>query len=162
MNWRSPEKNFLKSFFFFFFLENACACVLGPWPGPRALLSLASIGSVLGKAVLGLEFFCVLGLESFVLDSTFVNVIFNFYLPVRAKLNLQRWSPRERPREHILKSLALASKPQVLENWSVLGSRTGTIFELLKFCSKTPETSRKICKNLFLVSSSRDRLKRNF
>ena len=37
-----------------FFLENACACVLGPWPWPRAFLFLASRGSVLGKAVLGL------------------------------------------------------------------------------------------------------------
>ena len=55
----------------------------------------------------------------------------------------QRWSPRGRPwpRGHILKSLALASKvkslasrPQVLENWSVLGSRTALFFELLKFC----------------------------
>ena len=56
----------------------------------------------------------------------------------------QRWSPRERPwpRGHILKSLALASKvkslalasrPQVLENWPVLGSRTALFFELLKF-----------------------------
>ena len=49
----------------------------------------------------------------------------------------QRWSPRG----HILKSLALASKvkslasrPQVLENWPVLGSRTALLFELLKFC----------------------------
>ena len=61
----------------------------------------------------------------------------------------QRWSPRGRPwprgrpRGHILKSLALASKvkslalasrPQVLENWPVLGSRTALAFELLKFC----------------------------
>ena len=61
----------------------------------------------------------------------------------------QRWSPRGRswlrgrPRGHILKSLALASKvkslaltsrPQVLENWPVLGSRTALFFELLKFC----------------------------
>ena len=59
----------------------------------------------------------------------------------------QRWSPRgrpwprERPRGHILKSLAskvksltLASRPQVLENWPVLGSRTALVFELLKFC----------------------------
>ena len=65
MNWRSPEKKF--------FLENTCACVLGPWPWPRAFLSLASRGSVLGKAVLGLGlgFFCVLGLglEPCVLDS---------------------------------------------------------------------------------------------
>ena len=48
----------------------------------------------------------------------------------------QRWSPRG----HILKSLAskvkslaLASRPQVLENWPVLGSRTALFFELLKF-----------------------------
>ena len=49
------------------------------------------------------------------------------------------WSPRG----HILKSVALASKvkslafslkPQVLENWPVLGSRTALFFELLKFC----------------------------
>ena len=43
--------------------EHSC-----PWP--RAFLSLASRGSVLGKAVLGLEFFCVLGREPCVLDST--------------------------------------------------------------------------------------------
>ena len=51
----------------------------------------------------------------------------------------QRWSPRG----HILKSLALASKVkslalasrlQVLENWPVSGSRTALFFELLKFC----------------------------
>ena len=57
------------------------------------------------------------------------------------RLKNQRWSPRG----HILKSLALAlvskikslalaSKPQVLENWPVLGSRTAVFFELLKFC----------------------------
>ena len=33
-----------------------------------------------------------------------------------------------------VKSLALASRPQVLENWPVLGSRTALFFELLKFC----------------------------
>ena len=49
---------------------------LRPWPWPRAFLSLASRGSVLGRAVvgLGLGFFCVLGLglglEPCVLDST--------------------------------------------------------------------------------------------
>ena len=46
----------------------------------------------------------------------------------------QRWSPRGRPRVQILKSLALASKPQVLENWPVLGSRTALFFGKLKFC----------------------------
>ena len=48
-----------------------------------------------------------------------------------------------------LKSLALASKPQVLENCPVLGSRTALFFEQLKFRWKTPETSRKICEHLF-------------
>ena len=59
--------------------------------------------------------------------------------------NNQRWSPRGRPwpRGHILKSLtlaskvkslALASRPQVLKNWPVLGSRTAVFFALLKFC----------------------------
>ena len=44
----------LKNFFedLFFFLENTCGYVLGPWP--RAFLSLASRRSVLGNAVLGL------------------------------------------------------------------------------------------------------------
>ena len=64
-------------------------------------------------------------------------------------LQNQRWSPRGRPwprgrpRGQILKSLALASKvkslalasrPQVLENWPVLGSRTALFFGKLKFC----------------------------
>ena len=64
----------------------------------------------------------------------------------------QRWSPRG----HNLKSLAFASKvrslasqPQVLENCTVLGSRTALFFESWKFCRKTPDTSRKICENLF-------------
>ena len=67
----------------------------------------------------------------------------------------QRWCPRGRPwprgrpRRHILKSLALASKPQVLENCPVLGSRTALFFGQLKFCWKTPATSRKICEFLF-------------
>ena len=72
----------------------------------------------------------------------------------------QRWSPRERPwprgrpREHILKSLALAlaSKPQVLENCPFLGWRTALFLEPLKFFWKTPETSRKIYEDLFFFS----------
>ena len=82
-------KTFCEDLFFFFFfgdrLKNFCEdlfffwralalCVLGPWPWPRAFLSLASRVSVLGKAVLALasDFFCVLGLglEPCVLDST--------------------------------------------------------------------------------------------
>ena len=71
--------------------------------------------------------------------------------------HIQRWSPRGRPwprgrpRGHNLeslaskvKSLALVSKPQVLENCPVFGSRT-TLF----FYWKTPETLRKICEDLF-------------
>ena len=75
-----------------------------------------------------------------------------YQIPVFASLLCyahQRWSPRGRlwprgrPRGHFLKSLALASKvkslalasrPPVLENWPVLGSRTALFFELLKFC----------------------------
>ena len=53
INWRLPAKIFED----LFFLENTCGCVLGPWPWPRAFLSLASRGSVLEKAVLGLGFF---------------------------------------------------------------------------------------------------------
>ena len=65
----------------------------------------------------------------------------------------QRWSPRgrpwprEHPRGHIFKSLA--SKPQVLKNRPVLGSRTALFFEPLKFCWKTPEMSWRICEDLF-------------
>ena len=67
---------------------------------------------------------------------------------------LQSCSPRGRPwlRGHILKSLALASKPQVLENCPVLGSRTALFFESLKFCWKTLEIPRKICEDLFCFS----------
>ena len=57
--------------------------------------------------------------------------------------NYQRWSPRGRPwpRGHILKSLA--SRPQVLENWPVLGSRTAVFFELLKFFGALEKFFRK-------------------
>ena len=75
---------------------------------------------------------------------------------------VKRWSPRGRPwpRGQILKSLAL--KPQVLENCPVIGSSTTLFFEQLKFCWKTPETSRKISEDLFLFSSGGDRLKKCF
>ena len=57
-------------------LERVCPRKGCPWPWPRAFLSLASRGFVLGRAVLGLGFgfFCVLGLglEPCVLDSTSV------------------------------------------------------------------------------------------
>ena len=48
-----------------------------------------------------------------------------------------------------VKSLALASKPQVLENCPVLGSRTALFFKQLEFRWKTPETLQKICEHLF-------------
>ena len=50
--WRSPEKFFWRSFFFFFFfLESTCACVLGlehscPWPRE----GLSSVGLFLALA----------------------------------------------------------------------------------------------------------------
>ena len=75
--------------------------------------------------------------------------------PSQLKCHQQRWSPRGRPwlQVHILKSLVLASKPQVLENCSVLGSRTALFFESLKFCWKTPETLRKTLRRPLLFSS---------
>ena len=61
-------KKILKTFFF---LENTCACVIHPWPWPRAFLSLASIGLSSARLSLALasDFFCALGLEPCVLDS---------------------------------------------------------------------------------------------
>ena len=59
-----------------------------------------------------------------------VYFVFSFQLFFSSTVifRLQRWSPRG----HILKSLA--SKPQVFQNCSVLGSRTAIFFESLKFC----------------------------
>ena len=67
------------------------------------------------------------------------------YLKMDSFLNndsKQRWSPRG----HILKSLASKVKslrPQVLENWPVLGSKTALFFELLKFCGALEKFFRK-------------------
>ena len=84
------------------------------------------------------------------LDTIIVPVVKNANGNLQVNSN-QRWSPRGRPwpRGHILKSLALASRPQVFENCSVLGSRTALFFEQLKFRWKATETSRKICEHLF-------------
>ena len=84
------------------------------------------------------------------------------YIPKRRFIYMknQRWSPRGRPwprgrpRGHNLKSLALAlaskvkslalaSRPQVLENWPVLGSRTALFFGMLKFCGALEKLSGK-------------------
>ena len=45
-----------------------------------------------------------------------------------------------------VKSLALASRPQVLESWPVLGSRTALFFELLKFRG---DRLKNFCEDLF-------------
>ena len=61
----SPEKFFWRSFSIG---DNLRLC---PWPRPRALLSLASRGSVLWRAVLGFGFFCLsLALASSLASST--------------------------------------------------------------------------------------------
>ena len=52
--------------------------------------------------------------------------------------------------DRFLKSLALASRPQVLENWPVLGSRTALFFELLKFC----EALEKFIGKRFFVETA--------
>ena len=72
------------------------------------------------------------------------------------------WSPRGRPwpRGHILKSLA--SKPQVLEHCPVLGSRTALFLNRWNFVGKRQKHCGKSAKTIFLVSSSRDRLKKIF
>ena len=58
-----------------------------------------------------------------------------------------------------VKSLALASRSQVLENWPVLASRTALFFEMLKFCGALEkffwktffcgDRLKKFCKDLF-------------
>ena len=49
-----------------------------------------------------------------------------------------------------VKSLALASKPQVLENCPVLGSRTALFFDLLKFVGKRQKPRGKFAKTFFV------------
>ena len=79
----------------------------------------------------------------------------------QSKCHQQWWSLRGRPwpRGHILKSLALAAKPHVLENCP---ARTALFFEQLRFCWKTPETSQKTLQRPFLFSSFGNRLKKIF
>ena len=99
-----------------------------------------------------------------VLANVLCRLFFLILFAVRYSHN-QRWSPRGRPwprgrpRGHILKSLALASKPQVLENCPVLGSRLcprledSTIFWTVEI---SLENARNLAENLrttFLFSS---------
>ena len=57
-------------------------------------------------------------------------------------VNHQRWSPRGRPREHIL-------KPQVLENCPVLGSRKALFLNRWNFVGKRQKPCGKSAKNFF-------------
>ena len=128
-----------------FFSENTGACVFGPWPWPRE------------------------GLPQKSCPWPWSRIFFSE----------QRWSPWGRPWrrgcswEHILKSLAskiksLASRPQVLENWPVLGSRTALFLNCWNFvdCLKnnfrkrffTGERLKIFCGDLFFG----DRLKKIF
>ena len=103
-------------------------------------------------------------IKAFLYRSPTIHIHFGHKANFNSLCLWQRWSPRGRPwprgrpRGHILKSLALASKvkslalaskPQVLENCPVLGSRTALFFEQLKFRWKTPKTLQKICEHLF-------------
>ena len=100
-------KIFVKAFFFleiarktfcedlFFFLESTCACVLGlehscPWP--RECLSSERLS-------LASDYFCVLGLEPWVLDSTSGKVILRIYLQSKT----QTFSPLIRPLHVVVK-----------------------------------------------------------
>ena len=61
------------------------------------------------------------------------------------------WSPRGRPWPwgHFLKSLAMVSKPQVLENCPVLGSRTTLFLSRSNFVGKHQKPCWKSAKNFF-------------
>ena len=82
-----------------------------------------------------------ISLSLFSTQANFFAVKIFHSLSVIQTCSQQRWSPRG----HILKSLALASRPQVLENWPVLGSRTAVFFELLKFCEALEKFFGKRC-----------------
>ena len=71
---------------------------------------------------------------------------------------LPRWqvddnalSNLQSPRGHTFKSLALASNPQVLESYPVLGSRTALFFEPLKFFIGKRQKPRGKFANTFFV-----------
>ena len=60
----------------------------------------------------------------------------------------QRWSPRGQILKSLalaskVKSLTLASRPEILENWPVLGSRTALFFGMLKFCGALEKFLRR-------------------
>ena len=77
--WKKILNPFIYIFLRLFFLESTSACVLGPWP--RAFLSLASSGSVLGKGCpwpWPRIFFCVLGLGLVSLTPPLIFMVINF------------------------------------------------------------------------------------
>ena len=61
-----------------------------------------------------------------------------------------------------MKSLAFASKPQVFENCSVLGSRTALFFCSLKILLENAINLAENLRTPFLLSSIGDHLKKNF
>ena len=84
--------------------------------------------------------------KSQVQNTAFVQILRNKHIDIIGTIDArQRWSPRE----PILKSLA--SKPQVLENCPVLGSRTGLFFEWLKFCRSA---EKFFSRNFFVVENT--------
>ena len=86
--------------------------------------------------------------KSQVQNTAFVQILRNKHIDIIGTIDArQRWSPRE----PILKSLALASKPQVLENCPVLGSRTGLFYEWLKFCRSA---EKFFSRNFFVVENT--------
>ena len=105
--WKSPEKIVRRSFFLLeiarkkflkiFFFWNTCACVLGSWP--RAFLFLASRGSVLERAVLGLGlgFFVVLALVPSLVFSTppLASTILKSWRACHCNICIQRTRPNE-------------------------------------------------------------------
>ena len=109
-----------------FFLENTCDCVLGPWPWPRAFLSLASRGSVLGKAVLGLG----LGLGFFLCPWPWP------------------WPRALCPRLHLCYRATVLARPQAY-------SKSQKLSNFLSFFTMTFTISNYVMTKLYLLSRDR-------
>ena len=79
-----------------FFLENACACVLGPWP--REVLSSETLSLALAS-----DFFCVLGLEPCVLDSTSArHNLYCAFTTLRVPLQVVAWKDKQYGVMHLI------------------------------------------------------------